>query len=159
MRINKYLNKIALIMLLLLPLYFISCRTVKEVPVQTIEKIIYKDTLVYIQDSIKVEVPYQVVKEVIPTMDTSYIKTSVAESIAYVDTAKKKLHHTLTQKGHIAAKIDTVVHVEYIEKLVERETPIKVEVVKYKRDALFWVLLGWAVLCVFLVSLKLFVLK
>lgn len=160
MKNNKYINNLVLFLMVLLPLLsFTSCKSLKEVPVQTVEKIIYKDTLVYVQDSIKVEVPYQVIKEVLPVMDTSYIKTSVAESIAYVDTAKKKLHHTLTQKGHITTKIDTVFRIEYVEKTLEKEVPIEVEVIKYKRDSLFWVLAGWAILCLILVGLKLFVLK
>jgi hypothetical protein len=137
----------------------VSCRTIKEIPVQTIEKIIYRDTLVYIKDSIKVDVPYEVIKEVIPSMDTSYIKTSVAESVAYVDTNKKKLYHTLTQNGEIIAKLDTVIRIEYVDKITYRDVPIQVEVVKYKRDSLFWVLAGWAMLCILLVGLKLFVIK
>ena len=139
----------------------LSCGLVKhiEIPVQTVEKIVYKDTLIYIQDSIKVEVPYEVIKEVLPSIDTSYIKTSVAESIAYVDTAKKKLHHTLTQKGDIKAKYDTIIKVQYVNKIIEKDKPIPVEVIKYKRDALFWVLAVWALICLFMVLIKLFVIK
>lgn len=136
-----------------------SCNSIKEVPVQTIEKIVYKDTLIYIQDSIKVEVPYEVIKEVLPSIDTSYIKTSLAESIAYVDTAKKKLRHTLTQKGDIKIKYDTIVKVQYVDRIIEKDKPIQVEVIKYKRDALFWVLAAWASICLFMVLIKMFVIK
>jgi hypothetical protein len=131
----------------------------KEVPVQTIENIVYKDTIIYVQDSIKIEVPYEIIKEVIPSIDTSYIKTSIAESIAYVDTANKKLHHTLTQKGELKAKYDTIIKIQYINKIIEREKPIQVEIIKYKRDALFWVLALWAALCILIMALKIFVLK
>lgn len=138
---------------------FFSCTAIKEVPVQSVEKIVYKDTLIYIQDSIKIEVPYEVIKEVIPSIDTSYIKTSVAESVAYLDTAKKKLHHTLTQKGNLKVKYDTIVKIQYIDRIIEKDKPIHVEVIKYRRDALFWVLSAWAAICLFMVLIKLFVLK
>lgn len=138
---------------------FFSCSMLKEVPVQTIETIVYKDTIIYVQDSIKIKVPYEIIKEVIPSIDTSYIKTSIAESIAYVDTANKKLHHTLTQKGELKAKYDTIIKIQYINKIIEREKPIQVEIIKYKRDALFWVLTLWAALCILIMILKIFVLK
>ena len=138
---------------------FFSCTAIKEVPVQSVEKIVYKDTLIYIQDSIKIEVPYEVIKEVIPSIDTSYIKTSVAESVAYLDTAKKILHHTLTQKGNLKVKYDTIVKIQYIDRIIEKDKPIQVEVIKYRRDALFWVLSAWAAICLFMVLIKLFVLK
>ena len=150
-----------IVLIILFASLTVSCglRRITQVPLQTIEKIIYKDTVVYIHDSITVKVPYEKVKEVITLMDTSIIKTSVAESVAYVDTVKRKLHHTLTQKGELKTKIDTIVRVQYVEKIVEREIPIEVEVVKYKRDALFWCLAIWAILCILLVIIKLFVLK
>lgn len=131
-----------------------SCRSTKEIPVQTIEKIVYHDSLIYIKDTLTVEIPKEVVKEVVLQMDTSYLKTSLAESIAYVDTAEKKLYHTLTQKGEIKTQYDTVIKIQYVDRIVTKDVPVKIEVVKYKRDTFYWVLLGWAVLCVAFVLLK-----
>ena len=105
------------------------------------------------------EVPVEVVKEVLPELDTSYLKTSVAESVAYLDTAKRQLHHTLEQKGTIKTKIDTVFKVEYVDRVITKDVPIEVEVIKYKRDALFWVLVGWALLCIIYALFKIFVQK
>jgi hypothetical protein len=136
-----------------------SCATVKEVPVQTIEKVVYRDSLVYIQDTLRVEIPTEIVKEVVPQIDTSYLRTSYAESVAYLDTVKKKLHHTLEQKGEIKIKYDTIIKVQYVDRIIKQDVPIEVEVIKYKRDSLFWALLGWAIFCVVLVGLKIFVLK
>lgn len=149
------------LLILLFCFSFISCGLVKhiEVPIQTVDKIIYRDSIIYIHDSIKVDVPYEKVKEVIAVMDTSFLKTGVAESIAYVDTAKRKLHHTLTQKGQLTGKLDTTVKVQYVDRIIERDVPIEVEVVKYKRDALFWVLAAWAAICLFMILIKMFVLK
>lgn len=132
----------------------ISCGPLKEVPVQYIDRIEYRDSLVYVHDSITVQVPVEVVKEVLPDVDTSYLKTSVAESIAYLDTAKRRLHHTLEQKGTIKTVYDTIIKVEYVDRLIEKEVPVQVEVIKYKRDSLFWVLVGWALLCIAYAVLK-----
>lgn len=139
--------------------FFSGCGTIKEVPVQTVEKIVYRDSLVYVHDSIKVEIPKEVVREVIPEMDTSYLKTSVAESIAYLDTTKRKLHHTLTQKGEVKIQYDTIIKIQYVDKYIAKDVPVPVEVIKYKRDALFWVLVSWAVICVIYAIVKLIVKK
>lgn len=136
-----------------------SCGSVKQIPVQTVEKVVYRDSLIYVQDTIKVEIPKETVKEVIPYIDTSFLKTSLAESVAYLDTVERKLHHTLTQKGEVKIKYDTIVKVQYIDRIIKQDVPVQVEVIKYKRDALFWCLLGWAVFCVILLGLKIFVFK
>jgi hypothetical protein len=135
------------------------CKSTVQIPVQTIEKVVYKDTVIYLHDSILVEIPFETVKEVTPIMDTSYLKTSVAESVAYVDTMKRKIHHTLTQKGEIKTIHDTIVKFQYIDRIIEREVPVEVEVIKYKRDALFWCLLGWLIFCLLLIGLRLFIIK
>lgn len=136
-----------------------SCGSVKQIPVQTVEKVVYRDSLIYVQDTIKVEIPKETVKEVIPYIDTSFLKTSLAESVAYLDTVERKLHHTLTQKGEVKIKYDTIVKVQYVDRIIKQDVPVQVEVIKYKRDALFWCLLGWAVFCVILLGLKIFVFK
>lgn len=131
-----------------------SCSTMREVPVEYIEKIEYRDSLVYVHDTVDIQVPIEVVKEVLPDIDTSYLETSVASSIAYLDTSKRELHHELAQKGHLQAVLDTLIVVEYVDRVIEKEVPIEVEIIKYRRDALFWVLLGWALLCLLYLILK-----
>lgn len=145
---RKHLIFIALTMIIS------SCATVKEIPVQTIEKVVYRDSLVYVKDTIRVEIPKEVVKEVIPQIDTSYLRTSYAESYAYVDTTERRLHHTLSQRGEVKVKFDTIVKIQYVDRIVEKDVPIEVEVIKYKRDTFFWVLLGWATFCVVVVILS-----
>lgn len=142
------------LILAVLTIFISSCATVKEIPVQTIEKVVYRDSLVYIKDTIRVEIPKEVVKEVIPQIDTSYLRTSYAESCAYVDTTERKLHHTLSQRGEVKVKFDTIVKIQYVDRIVEKDVPIEVEVIKYKRDSLFWGLLAWAILCVVAVILS-----
>ena len=125
-----------------------SCGSIRQVPVQTVDKIVYRDSLIYLKDTLIIEIPKEVIKEVVAQMDTSYLKTSLAESTAYVDTIKRKLHHTLIQKGEVKIQYDTIISVQYVDRIITKDVPIKVEVIKYKRDTFFWVLLGWAVLCV-----------
>ena len=91
-----------------------SCSTMREVPVEYIEKIEYRDSLVYVHDTVDIQVPIEVVKEVLPDIDTSYLETSVASSIAYLDTSKRELHHELAQKGHFKAVLDTLIVVELL---------------------------------------------
>lgn len=144
--------------LIVIMLTLAGCASVKEIPVQTVEKVIVKDSLIYVRDTLRIEVPKEIVREVVPQVDTSYLKTSLAESTAYLDTINRKIHHTLTQRGEIKIKYDTIFKVQYVDRIVEKDVPIEVEVIKYKRDTFFWVLLGWAVLCVLAVILK-FILK
>lgn len=134
-----------------------ACASTTQIPVQTIEKIEYRDSLVYVHDTVNVLVPFEVIKEVVPAVDTSYLKTSVAESVAYLDTGKRQIHHTLAQNGHLQAILDTVIVVEYIDKVQTKEVPVEVEIIKYRRDALFWVLVGWAILCLVFAVLKIVV--
>ena len=132
-----------------------GCSVIKEVPVQTVEKIEYRDSLVYVHDTLTIPIPYEKIVEVVPEIDTSYLETSVAKSTAYLDTAKRKLHHTLEQKGSIKYIHDTVHVVEYVDRVYEKEVPVEVEVIKYKRDALFWVLVGWTLLTLLVMVLRL----
>ena len=81
-----------------------------------VEKIVYRDSLVYVHDSIEVQVPVEKVKVVLPELDTSYLKTSVAESVAYLDTAKRDFIHTLEQKGTVKTVYDTIIKVQYVDK-------------------------------------------
>lgn len=133
-----------------------SCGALKEVPVETVEKIVYRDSLIYVLDSIEVPVPYEVVKEVLPDIDTSHLKTTLAESIAYLDTSKRKLHHTLEQKGTIQYVYDTVHTVQYVDRIMEKEVPVEIEVIKYKRDVLFWALIGWFIMSILAAVLKIY---
>ena len=152
-KIVKYLIPAFITMVLFL---VTSCGSIKQVPVQTVEKVIYRDSLIYIKDTLIIEIPKEIVKEVVAQMDTSYLKTSLAESTAYVDTMERKLHHTLTQKGKLKVKYDTIITVQYVDRIITKDVPVEVEVIKYKRDTFFWVLLGWAVLCVVFVYIKIF---
>lgn len=121
-----------------------GCSTFKEVPIQQIDRIEYRDIVVFVHDTISVPVPYEVIREVIPDIDTSYLETSVARSVAYLDKEKKQLSHSLEQKGEIKTKYDTVLVVEYVDKYIEREIPVPVEVEKPYIPKFFWIVTIYA---------------
>ena len=134
----------------------VGCSSVKYIPVQGNKVIEYRDTTVYVKDTVTIEVPREKIVEVIPDIDTSYLSTDVAKSTAYLDKSRKKLHHTIEQCGTIKTKIDTVIEIQYINSYVDKEIPVEVEVVKYKRDNLFWFSIIFNILTVLIIILKIY---
>lgn len=132
-----------------------SCGSYQQVPVFVLEKVEYKDSLIYVHDTVKIDVPYEKVVEVLPDIDTSYLETSVAKSTAYLDSTSRKLHHTLEQNGKVECIYDTIVKVQYVDRLIEKEVPIVKEVEVAKYDTFFWVLLGWTVFTILIIILRL----
>lgn len=144
----------ALIMVVVICISFVGCGSIKEVPVQTVEKIVYRDTTIHIKDTVKIEVPKEVVKEIVPQDTTSILRTSVALSEAKVE--KGMLHHKLSQIGQVKAQIDTVVTVQYVDKIIEKEVPIKVEVEKKHIPNWAWISLIINVVILLLISFKIY---
>lgn len=132
----------------------VSCGTTKYTPVQTIEKIEYRDSLIYIKDTITIPIEKEVIKEVIPSIDTSYLETSVAKSVAYLDTAKRQLYHTLTQEGEVKTIIDTTHIITYVDRIVEKEVPVEVEVEKPYIPVFFWIMAIYAAIITLLITFK-----
>lgn len=132
----------ALTIVALACLSVIGCSTIKYVPIENVEKIIYRDSTIYVNDTITVEVEKQTVKEVLPQLDTSILKTDIASSIAYLDTTKRQIHHELKQEGTIRIAYDTVYVTKTVEKIKEVEVPIEVEKeVKYTPDWIWYSLI------------------
>lgn len=130
-----------------------SCGTIKEIPVQTIEKIEYRDSLIYLIDTLTVEIPQEKVIYVGPADTTSQIATSLAFSEAKID--KGILTHTLEQKGSVEVKYDTIIKVEYVDRIIEKEIPIIQEIEIPKYDTLFWILFGWTMFTILIIILRL----
>ena len=114
----------ALILIVMICFSFIGCSSIKEIPINNIEKIVYRDTTIYIRDTIRVEVPKEIIKEIVPEDTTSILRTSVALSEAKIE--KGMLHHRLEQKGTIPVQIDTVVTIQYVDRIIEKEIPVEV---------------------------------
>lgn len=138
--------------LLILLLVAVSCGTTKFIPVQTIEKIEYRDSIVYVNDTITIEVPKEKVVYVRPADTLSQISTSLAFSEAKVE--KGVLTHTLEQKGQIKDKIDTFFMVKYIDRIVEKEVPVEVEIEKPYIPTFFWIVTIYAAIITLLIALK-----
>lgn len=131
---------IALLAALLLLLGIGGCSTVKYVPIQTEEKVIVKDSLIYVRDTITVEIPKEVIKEIVPADTTSILKTSLAISEARVE--EGKLHHTLEQSGAVKTVVDTCYVTRIEEKVVYQDRPIEVpKEVKYIPPFFWWSLI------------------
>ena len=130
----------------------VSCSTTKYIPVQTIEKIEYRDSIVYVNDTITIEVPKEKVVYVVPADTLSQISTSLAFSEAKVE--KGVLTHTLEQKGQIKTKIDTFFMVKYTDRIVEKEVPVEVEIEKPYIPTFFWIVTIYAAIITLLIALK-----
>lgn len=112
----------------------VGCASIKEIPVQTIEKVEYRDSIVYVKDTITIPIPVEKIVQVVPQDTTSQISTSLAFSEAKIE--EGRLTHTLEQKGQIKAKIDTfyITQIKEVEKMVE----VPIEVVKEVKHIPEW---------------------
>lgn len=131
-----------------------GCGQTKYIPIQTEEKVIVRDSIIRVVDTVEVEVPFETIKTVLPQIDTSVLQTELATSVAYLDTVERKLHHTLEQKGQLKVEVDTCYITKVEERIVYKDRPIEVEVPK--RDALFWYLLLFQVAVILYVALRIY---
>ena len=110
--------------LFLILLLFVSCSTIKYVPVKGEDiyhtEYITKDSIVY--------TPVEVIKEVVPELDTLYMETTVAKAKAYLDTNLNTLKGEMKNKKEIIYR-DKIVYRDSIV-FQKQEVPVEVEVVK-----------------------------
>lgn len=108
--------------LFLILLLFVSCSTIKYVPVKGEDiyhtEYITKDSIVY--------TPVEVIKEVVPELDTLYMETSVAKAKAYLDTNLNALKGEMKNKKEIVYK-DKIVYRDSII-IQKQEIPVEIEV-------------------------------
>ena len=145
-----------LILLVMILFSFIGCSTTQYIPTTTVDRIVYKDTTLVIHDTVNVEVPKEIIKEVLPEIDTSYLETSLAKSTAYLDTSSRKLHHTLEQSGEVKVIVDTFHTVTYVDRYIEKPIIQEVEVIKYKRDSIFWFSIIFNILVIVFICFKVY---
>ena len=140
----KNILKYIIIFLFLLP---IGCTKAIYVPVQGEHTIEYRDSLVYVRDTIFVTPPVEE-KENKTLQDSSHLETSIAVSDAWID-EDNNLNHTLKNKSDTVIKYiyDTVVVTknvkEYIEKpvITEVEKPVKYIPTLYKISMIICIIL------------------
>ena len=126
---------------------FVGCAKTVYVPTEAKTIIEYRDTTIYIKDTVRVEVPTEAAESKTPTFEPSHLETSIAESDAWVD--GDKLHHTLkNKKTQLKTKIDTVFTVTYVDRYIEKPIIKEVEVEKPYIPKWAWFCIGWTILCV-----------
>lgn len=93
--------------------------------------------------------------DVIKQIDTSYLETSIAKSIAYVDTNSLMIIHSLENKDTVIAERivyqDRFIEKEkivYRDSIETKEVPVEVIVEKTKYPKTYWWLLGFFVIVV-----------
>lgn len=124
--------------------------------IEYIEKIIEKEIVV--KDTISVPLPVEVIKEVVPQMDTSVVETSLAKATAYIDTTTKTINHKIENKRD-SIRTEIIYKDKIVEKIVEKEIPVPVEVIEYKRDKIYWIAIAISLLWIVGILRKLGVIK
>ena len=147
------------ILIIIITFLFVSCAATKTVyiPTEAVTKIEYRDSLIYIRDTVKIEIPKEIVREVVPQVDTSRLETSVAISEAYLDTLDRRLHHTLKNKETaLKAKLDTIVRVEYINHYIEKPIIKEVEVEVSYIPTFAWICIVFSFMVIAGIIVKIF---
>lgn len=144
-----------LIMLVLGLLCVVGCGTTQVIAEkETIEKIVVKDSLIY-RDSI-VYIPQERIVEIVPQLDTLFMEIETAESKAYLDTTNMLLKGELKSKKKEVVKYQTII--EYRDRIdtvyIKEPQPYEVEVIKYKRDGLFWYLLAFQIVVILILAVR-----
>ena len=137
-------------LLLFILLLFVSCSTIKYVPVKETEYVTVTETLV--DTVIKWTPPIE--KIVNETKDTtSTVETSLAKSTATVSNGT--LHHTIeNKKDSIKTKI--VYKDKIVERIEYKEIPVEVEVVKKVVPGWCYWLLGINILAIIVFVIRLY---
>lgn len=141
-----------LILLVMILFSFISCSSLKEIPVATVEKVVVKDSVVY-RDSI-VYVPQERIVEIVPQLDTLFMDIETASSKAYLDTTNMLLRGELKSKKKEVVKYQTII--EYRDRVdtVYIKEPQPYEVTKkekYIPSIFWWSLIGNIIVILYIV--------
>lgn len=146
-----------LIMLVMILFSFIGCGTTQVLAEkETVEKIVVKDSVVY-RDSI-VYVPQERIVEIVPQLDTLFMDIETASSKTYLDTANMLLRGELKSKKKEVVKYQTII--EYRDRVdtvyIKEPQPYEVEVIKYKRDTIFWLSIIFNIAVLLVIAFKIY---
>lgn len=131
-------------------IFLTGCAAATYVPVTDYEKIVYRDSTVYITDTVEVPIPTYIEKVVVPQDTSSVIQGNLSRSEAFIRNGQ--LNHSLEEKGSVKVVYDTVVTVQYVDRIVERDNIVEVEVEKkYIPDWCWWCLI-YAIILTLLVA-------
>lgn len=147
----------------------IGCGSLKQVPIKDNNTITIRDSLI-IRDStrlvdsiIYVEIPKEKVMDIISQIDTSRLETSIAQAEAYVDTTSLMIIHTLENKDTALPerivykdRYITETKIVYRDSIQVKEVPVKVEVEKKVYPKTYWWLLGFFVISIGILVVKIY---
>lgn len=105
-------------------LFVTACAATKVqyVPTQAETIIEYRDTTIYLRDTVFITPPVEE-KQNTTLRDSSHLETSIATSDAWI-TDDGKLNHTLrNKKEKLKTKIDTTFVIKYENKYIEKPVP------------------------------------
>ena len=167
MKLKDFIKLFTIISFFILSI--IGCGSIKHVPITNKTETIYRDSLIlrdstrYIDSILYVQIPREKVMEIISQIDTSYLETSIAESVAYVDTNSLMIVHSLENKDTVLKekivykdRYITETKIVYRDTIQVKEIPVEVEVEKIKYPKTYWWLLGFFVIVVGTFIVKLY---
>ena len=151
------MTKLRLVILSIAVMAITACGTLHNVPREEVHIVVKDSTVIHHKDSIQV-IPIEKIVDIVPVYDSLKLETSLAEAVAFVDTAT----HTL--RGKIENKKGA--QFKYIEKTVYKEhrdtcyleKPVPYEVVKKERyiPKIFWYSLVFSVIVLLLFGVKIY---
>lgn len=101
--------------------------------------------------------------DIIQQIDTSKLETSLAKSIAYVDTNSLMIIHSLENKDTVISERivyqDRFIEKErivYRDSLETREIPVEVIVERTKYPKSYWYLLGFAIFVIGITAIRIY---
>ena len=140
---SALMNKLRLISILAVAMLW-GCKTV-YVPVKETEYVAVHDTTVLHRTDTLVQVPEFHLSDYTGLADTLVLKSSVAESMAWVDSSLMVLKGRLIQTGTVPVQVVEKERVVYRDSIITKDVPVPVEVVKTVHPDYEWVLWLWFV--------------
>lgn len=145
-------------LLLLLAVLLMSCKTV-YIPVEHTEYVTVRDSVYFRDTTVQIQVQKERVRDYTGLLDTLRLETSYAASTAYVDTTRNLLVGEIKNKENVInVPVQVKEKVTVRDSVVTKEVPVEVEkiVEKTKYPAAFWWLLGWCLLSIGYIALKVY---
>ena len=150
----KKSKELLVIFLIFSAIFFQSCSP-KVVPGGSTNTQVRDSVVIQVRDSVVIT-PIERVVDVAAVYDTLKMETSLAKSRAWLDTTNHMLRGEIQNKKQVQKEIKTEVKWQTRDSIVYKELPVPYEVVKTKHPAVFWWLLGWFILSVIYIIVKIY---
>lgn len=115
----------------------VSCSPkVRYIPVHS-DTNVRDSVIVSYRDSIRV-IPIERIVDIVAEYDTLFLETSLAKSVAYVDTNTHTLRGEIQNKQEIVYKTVYKDRIEYKDSIQTKEIPVEIVVEKVKKVVPLW---------------------